>query len=514
MPIKIPANGDARVQVTVVESTDLSLSPNHLLLTPTFRLVLSVCRYLGYQGDAFIPLQIFNAFFGAASIILFLGLLRNLKVTASWSLIGSFLMAYTYGYWLHSREVESSIIPQFFMILSLWLLSCLSREKNNIKTLMVTIAGGISAAASVLYAMNYILILPAFSVFIYALGLKQYRLRPLAIFVVIFSISILIPYILGAKSALDTLNPKECLEWVSHHHLEKKIPGARQISAMNALRATSGLINTFVGDTSVTTAVKQILKGREMIYIPLSDWLRFFIGVLLIILLFIPLLYRPWSEIQRAIFLVTTVAFVFVGMFNIFWQGRDPQFWLPLIPFILMLTCTAAPKTISFRKYLVMWIIPALLLLLNMPYPVPTLWNPEAKGSPDWQKAQIYARMANPKDLLICSSGEWAGYIKAFGDFPSLSLIYSVEAKGERYKENLHKIIDQTLREKGKVYALGIFGKLPPDFIGAWEEIETVSDLSRPDLIKDLTSRYEVMLIYPDVFGDTLWQIKTQSTSN
>ncbi len=285
----------------------------------------------------------------------------------------------------------------------------------------------------------------------------------------------------------------------SAHPSTARLPEQGDLSAANALRAASGLVNAMIGDTPITTAVKQAIQGEERIPIATRDGLRFGLGLLLALALVIPLILPPGGghPHARRVWLAAWVALVPIAAFNVLWLGSDPQFWLPALPFLGALAAVRAAS--SPRAAVAATLAAALLFAVNIPRAVPTRLDP--KGGKEWKQAAAFARFATTGDLLIHNNG-WGRYLDAFGKYEVVNLVYSLPLGRERYQEQLFSTIDRHLNTGGQVFALEVFGPLSSHSIGGWEEIATISGRGREDWLAVLGARYDARPVGSHAYGD------------
>lgn len=93
---------------------------HHMLYFPTIKLFNDVVVFFGHSGHAYGALVVAHTFIGALTVFLFqIFLHRRLKVELASSIIGALLLAFSYGFWRYSAEVE---IPAWTALTSLLLL--------------------------------------------------------------------------------------------------------------------------------------------------------------------------------------------------------------------------------------------------------------------------------------------------------------------------------------------------------------------------------------------------------
>lgn len=509
MPTTYPASEDAIAETGFAYRPQVLWRPNHLLLTPTYRLCVSLFGSLFEEDHRFLLLQFVNAIFGSAAAALVHCVLANLGVRRVLGLLASLLVGLSYAHWLHSREGESAIISQFFLMASICTLSFRLRFENDHLSTATVSLGATFFALSVLFSMNNVVLLPAVCLFALAAVPRNQRVRSIVLLTLQSGLLVLAVYGAAATAAMGRVGPGEMARWVLHHPSEGRLAGTKELTLTNLFRAGSGLVNAFVGYSGVPTAAKQLMRGKSTDAIPAGDWIRFLTGSLLALFLALGLLARPHTPNHRGVLRAAVAAVLCVGLFNILWLGSDPQFWLPALPLMVILAAQVSSGRLqreSQRKRVpFVWVLGVLVLVAsNFSYPVPTLAWPY--GGKDYDRAGEYTRHATSRDLLL-HAGSWGRYVPAFGTFRTLSMNYSFRQTGASYLAELSDRIDETLGNGGNVYAVDVV-RASPVSIGEWDEIQAQFHVSRHDAVQFLSDRFALEPVQSDTFGESLWRIR------
>jgi hypothetical protein len=93
--------------------------PNHLLYNAVGFALFRGLQALGYPGSAELPVQLLNIVAGVAALLLTFRLSQRLRVGRRYGLLLTLGVAFSYGFWWYSVEVESYVIPIVFILLSL-----------------------------------------------------------------------------------------------------------------------------------------------------------------------------------------------------------------------------------------------------------------------------------------------------------------------------------------------------------------------------------------------------------
>jgi hypothetical protein len=516
MPIIVQHSGDAVSEVERAKKGIQSLRPNHLILTPTYHLYLLFLRKIGVGGQEFIQLQVLNVMAGALCCSLFFIFLVNHGCTLIISLFGSFVTAFSFAPWLHSREVESSILSQLFMILSAFFLSFLKEDFKRSTSYILALLASVSIALAILYSMNYVLLFPAFCLLLFLYAPKGYRLKLLILFSFISFLITFITYLLALQVTVGKLDLKSLISWVTYHPSGEHLSESKDITLTNLLRSFSGIINYFIGYTPIPTNLKLLLREEKTFAIPIISWIKFIFGLFFTAYLFF---HSIWIRLKKEVFgmILLLTSFIPVLFFNTFWLGSDPQFWIPAIPFAILQACIIMSNRmdLSFYKKLVkpsLILIPLLLFIINCTYPVPITLMPE--GSKNWKMAKNFSQILQKKDLVIYLRG-WPSYLK-YTNKIDLTDHHSLKGKKkEDYLDTLCNEIDAALNEGAQVYAIEIFALDDPSgifyTIGGWDEVQNLSGLKRHEIINRLNNRYRNSIFNKELFGKNIWKITPKS---
>lgn len=502
MPTVYQSSGDAIAEVSLAQKPVTPARANHLLLTPSYRLALGAASKIGFSGSAFLPLQIINALCGGLCAASFFLLAVRLGAAVGVSAFGSLFMAFSYAPWYHSREAESAIVSQCFLMFSLLLLATATSSNGSLRW-WLTGSAAISFAASVLYALNAVLLLPALVLFGLLLARPVDKLRTAVTFTASFLICTVSILFCASQDSVQQWSIGGWIDWLAHHESSAGLPEVGSLSLGNLLRAASGVINYFVGDTAVTTNAKHLIQNREFLAVSPLEWCRFGLGVVVLLALLMQGLYGLRGRWTHASTWLATLGLSIHGLFNCVWLGSDPQFWLPIVPLLILLGLMQCPATsISVRSW--SWTVGlAAVVTVNLAYPVPTLLMPD--GGSEWKRAEAFAQQIASEDLVIHSEG-WARYLPALGRRRPLNLVYSVKGREAAYLRDLDKSIDEVLQFKGAVFAVDVFELGSPISVGQWEVVEVLSGLERAEVVEHLTARYRVT-----PFGiDGVWRIEAR----
>lgn len=132
--------------------------PHHLAYGPLGALVRSLTHLAGYQQSVLLPLQIVNAFAGAAGVTLLFALLHHQTHRRDIALCGALLLGSSYAYWYYAIEVEVYTIAALLLIACLWIMISMLRSTTWHRFLLL---GATQALAILFHQTNALLTIPA-----------------------------------------------------------------------------------------------------------------------------------------------------------------------------------------------------------------------------------------------------------------------------------------------------------------------------------------------------------------
>jgi hypothetical protein len=168
---------DALSYVTSVERKPWTevFHPHHLAYGPLGALALRLAQALGYAGGAALPMQLVNALAGALGVALFFGLARRLTGRADIALAAALLLGGAYAYWYYAVEIEVYTVAALFLIVCLRLLARPGRW-----TARRALALGGAQAGAVLFHQTNVLLCAPIAVFVVSDLLQTLREEPRA----------------------------------------------------------------------------------------------------------------------------------------------------------------------------------------------------------------------------------------------------------------------------------------------------------------------------------------------
>ncbi len=511
MPTKIADNSDAIDEVHWATDFVRLLRPQHLFLTTTLHLVGRINEILGLQIPLFLSLQVFTSLVGSLSIALFFIFLKNVGIPTRVSIFACFVLAFSYVHWLHSREVESAILSQFFVISTLLYLSALRLYQSNRATWLLTFLAMFTTVLSILYALNCAMLFPAYCILLVNYGQNNGKKKQILFYVIG---SILLPlFILGFASftKIGHFSVTEFVTWFSSHpSIRGFSPELQKFSLTNILRAESGLLNAFIGHTDVTTWIKLLIHKQSGLAIAKMEIVKFFIGLLIIFYVHFVFFQFPRNRFSRTIYFSNLAGIVGILGFNVFWLGSDPQFSLSAIPFLVTQSCLVVAENYYVSSIKYYWyfiplpIFSSFLLICNFFYPVPTFTLKE--GGEDWKKMEFFQAHTSSADILIHIS-EWGNYLSFFNRNSS-RLIVSCGSHQNDFLNELSKDLDDSLKRGAKVYLEEILSTNYFNSLNEWTNFKDLTGMNQDSVARYLSKRYDTSVVFAEQFGNSIVEIK------
>jgi hypothetical protein len=159
------------VQITSPSSVRELFHPNHLAFNALNRAVFLVCRWVGYEGDASLPMQVVNVLAGSLALGIMVNILRRLRVDDRLTLCWVVATAVSYGFWSYSVQPETYILPLPLILTCIYLLIGLGDDQFSYQTLAWV--GCLGAVATLIHQQHVL----ALSAFFIATAIIGYRNR-------------------------------------------------------------------------------------------------------------------------------------------------------------------------------------------------------------------------------------------------------------------------------------------------------------------------------------------------
>ncbi|RKX18166.1 MAG: hypothetical protein DRP26_05695 [Candidatus Zixiibacteriota bacterium] len=132
------------------------------------------------------------------------------------------------------------------------------------------------------------------------------------------------------------------------------------------------------------------------------------------------------------------------------------------------------------------------LFAVNIPRDLPTLVFPE--GGNDLKNAKLFSNELLNGDTIFTPGWSWVNYINETGKKVNvINLVYD-ESIGTslQFYDDIDRIIQDAFLSKHKVYFDGLIGPKYASQYGAWEMFNSFRGLTRDDLLKHLSKKYNI----------------------
>jgi|GEM_PF-2318186 len=380
--------------------TPVQFHPHHLLYNPAGLLLYRFISLFHADLNPIHALLLLDALFGAAGAVLFyrtaLMLTRN-RLVASAVPIG---LAFSWGYWSHSQNVEVYVPSCFFLFLVLHLV--LKRVIHDQRTQWVL--PGLAFSAACLFHQANIFYLPVPLAGILLLSEpRRDKIRHLLQFSLTCGTFTVAPYLMVAFLIRGDRSTAQIERWilaygytVSDYYWRftmsslKCVVGSLQIIFMDFIPSSLGKTSRHVSDGSLSVMKGGILclTAFLLIFRSGSGW-------------------RSFLRFHKKPLALCAVSILSQGLFFTFWDPGGWFFWIQhLAPLWLVLAMLAAypqdrKKAASLRLILLCAMV-GLLFLVNLFNSVIPLHD--AEGVADARYLQFLEQHTTPGDLALFTS--------------------------------------------------------------------------------------------------------------
>jgi hypothetical protein len=486
-----PATGDGYEEIRLFRE-ETRPRPQHLLLTPTWRTVHRAVSAVSPDATPLRTIVIANAACSAIALGLALRIGTLLGIPAG-ALVGALgVLAVSWAWWMHSRDPETTMLAHALLVAGAFVLMRGRMLRNHARLLCIALFTLAAAmAANVMATMPMLVLLERWRA-------ARPRHHPRTL---LFALALVLPFFAIAL-AQHTSHREEIRQpysaWIVHHSSEEMMGAIpRGVTAAGLLRAGSGFLRTFFPlEGGVPAAAKLLLTGREGGRVTSASIAAFAIAAVsaLVVLMLFARAAAAAPE-HRSAFQAFGVGFLGTAIGSWIWLGSDPQFWLPILPFVFI-GAAAGWKTLSFqgRRWTAGIAAAAFVFffVVNAPWPTPSLLRRD--GGPSWRAAGQFCKSAHPGDLLVVQDTRWSFY--AFARCPELRvvrLLYGSPATGDALLGELESAIDETLDSGRRVWVEDLCDEPDLEHLGFWENMALVKKLPREEICARLGGRYTMV---------------------
>ncbi|MFC1878510.1 hypothetical protein ACFLZW_01225 [Chloroflexota bacterium] len=300
--------------------------PHHILYHPLSFIFYRFWQILGWQGNAILPLQILNALLSTIVILLFYRLLQKLtNIGLAFGI--AILLSVTNAYWYFSTEVEVYILSLLFLVaLFYWI----TVSPTSPRTSSHDIITGLLLGLAILAHQTNTLFFPIILAGIW-MSPTRWNQKAKSLFQIGLTASILVIAAYGVGiSALEIKTVLGILTWSTGY------------AHMDAWGQWWGFQNNFNQALfGIQRSIVAILKDPSIFV----DWLTI-IGLLLV----------AWGAYRnnRKIASYCILWVVIYGAFFLWWEPANFEFWLAVLPPILLMSALAISRlNFQYKKQVV-----------------------------------------------------------------------------------------------------------------------------------------------------------------
>ena len=442
-------------------------SPHHLIYRWFAAKWVSLWRWLGSDADSAWVVQLLNAVFAAMSLTIFYLILRFRIHLRRWpAMIGTTLPAFSFGFWFYATVVEVYIIPLFFLLLSVYIISC---KRPSIRAIIFV---GITHGIAILFHQMNALFLP---VVFYAL-LTRRNTPPsipkrISYYLTAIIPTVAIPYLFVILQVQKLKSISGIWYWLTYYtHVENYWS---DLNPALFIKAAIGFSRTIIGGhfvlaangfqniASKATGGKRLLDESFLVR-DLSETTAYILAALSTIAVCFLIAvtcrkFRFWRQIWKEHHIILGISLIWIGIYStffLFWFTASIEFWIPqsVIFWLIIIIIWQHPQDYkrTINKHTIgLLVIAALLLVINFTSSIQ--WLMKKDYDYYYVRTSQLANRAEPGDLIII--GRWwilEHYLDRFtnADILPLSTVYS-----DTQSQNTINIINtaiNTTRDNGK----------------------------------------------------------------
>ncbi|MCB2203223.1 glycosyltransferase family 39 protein [bacterium] len=333
--------------------------PHHLLYNGAAALWTMLWQTVLPSLQAVTLVAWLNALFGAGCVAMLHLLLRErLSVPPVPALFGALLPGFSFGLWFYSVTVEVYVIPLFFLLLALYILSA---ERVNMR--LVVAAGCAHALAMLFHQVHALFIVPA----VVMIWLRFRRQpgppwqqrpgRPLAAYTLTAGLGAALPYLGIGIFALGHRTPQSYFHWFFRYAGNSgfyEIPGPASL-----VKALIGFGKSIIGGEFLFAIPRmrelmqrllptKWLDDEYFLVRALPEWaalLLVLLSIAIVLLIAWMLLRARWRAAFRHTPGILIALTTFLGTYTLFflvWEPSNPEFWIPQSAVFFLILIAAA----------------------------------------------------------------------------------------------------------------------------------------------------------------------------
>ncbi len=333
--------------------------PHHLFFNGAAALWIGAWQALLPSLPAITLVAWLNAVFGAGCVMLAHLLLRErIGLSPRAALIAALLPAFSFGLWFYSATVEVYVIPLFFLLAALYLLTA---EEPPMK--VVLLAALMHALAMLFHQVHVLFTLPA----LLLIYLRHRRRggppwqdgprRPAIAYLLTAGFGAVIPYLAVGALVLGHSTPRGYFAWLFRYAGNSDFWHAPGLGSL--VKAVIGFGKSIIGGeflfaiTDVRALMARLLPhnwlaDEQFLVRHMPEWMAFALAALAVVFVLLIawlLLRASWRTAFRSnpdVLSGIAAFFLTYTLFFLFWEPANPEFWIPQSVLFFLLLCAAA----------------------------------------------------------------------------------------------------------------------------------------------------------------------------
>lgn len=463
---------DSISYINAIDSREL-FHPHHLLFNWFAVNWIRAWNILNPQLDSSILVELLNALFGSLTLgILFLLLRTRLFLKNGYAILGTLLPAFSFGLWFYSTTIEVYIIPLFFIVLTLYLMTS---QNINARTYFFI---GITHGLAILFHQIHILFIAA----IICSMIQSNRnanislVRSAKYYLLSIIPTVLIPYIAVATYVLKSRSIQNIYLWLTAYAHQSQF--WHKLNPSTLLKGFIGFSRSIIGGHFIFAIpymkklMNALLKDKWLVdevflvrNMPAN--IASILGALSVILALILCIitayhlryWRSFYKENSPIVWILIVWLLSYSIFFVFWEPSNLEFWIPQsVCFWILITIIwnrpANRKHPIINKQIAgLSLIAGLLFVVNVTGSI--RWLTDKNNDYYAMRTHVFQENTEQGDLAIIGrSWIMKDYLKRYieADVLSLADVYSETNNITTSVKHIHELIEETLEGGHTVY--------------------------------------------------------------
>ncbi|GEM_PF-2373192 len=350
---------------------------DHLLFNFTGFLFYRAWRALGYDRCVEYPIVTLNIIFSLFNLLILFSIATQLGFDFRLRLLALTAVAFSFGYWWYTVECDVYIVPVTFVLLCLRQLIYLCRTSFRMKTHVLL---GVFSALAVLYHRQHVILV--FVILTSYLVIYLYRRREITPWRLVKGglayAAVCAAIVIAAYSAVfyfieGAAGDDQLIRWAASN----RVLSAGRLDLRAFLKAFLGVSRSIIGChflfsfPSVTVLLEKKLSNYllcEEIFLVqnFKPWKSIFLLVCTLASAFLAFNVavasirsgvigsvfsnRSYATIRRVFLPIFLVFLLVYSLFTIWWEPQNIEFWIPVIPVLVLFICTVLSHVPSGKR--------------------------------------------------------------------------------------------------------------------------------------------------------------------